>query len=102
MEDSHLKNFYRTWLKANKPSVSTSSDERELESELPENSDANEEVVANENQKNDENEQNPNQEEPETLQFEAPEDIIFENNEVQLYIERGNGFFNNLIILCLN
>ena len=101
MADPDLREFYRNWLKANKP---PQNENQNSENNQPKSKDNRKETpseIQNETEKlqvesesetesnNAEDEQSQHQE-PQPIQYDAPEDIIFENNQIQLYIERGN------------
>lgn len=94
MANEDLKDFYRKWLDANRPStasnVANKSSIVERELNEPVNTNSDDETMQ---QDNEEESDDTGEVEPPTTDFDSPEDIIFENDQIQLLIERGNFVF---------
>ena len=102
MADPDLREFYRNWLKVNKQPQNTeeqksednepnSKDNRkETPSEIQNETEKEQEESETESSNNADDDEESQHPEPQPIQYNAPEDIIFENDQIQLYIERGN------------
>ena len=100
MADHDLQEFYRNWLKANKPEENTEKQKSE-NNQQKDNINQTPSETENENQIEEvelqtESNNNVNDQEselqPQQVEYDTPEDIVFENDQIQLYIERGKCF----------